>query len=254
MQRTGYTIPDNADEDLLISQVAYACTKPEVEGAGAPLLFHHALSSIVFKVNSGIYEDRNSDGGVDTDLRITKIEIVDARAQGNFSQQMSDWMGEQMNAPTDEQNPEKGWDVPANALLKTFTAYDKQKVGSEGQLLTDNFEFIHDMAIADERTQSLTNLLMLPQELKENVLLRVTFDMTHSDITYWLTDRVKTIPLNKCGVEEWLRGYRYCYYITLSLNKIVCSTEVDQWNDYETLENLENATIKDLNETVYELE
>ena len=55
LQLTGYTVPDNADEDLLVSQVAYSQTKPANPEDGAPLLFDHALSSILFQVKSGVY-------------------------------------------------------------------------------------------------------------------------------------------------------------------------------------------------------
>ena len=258
LQLSGYTIPDNADEDLLISKVAYQCTNPG-PGVGAPLLFEHALSSITFKVKSDIYGDRSNvdPQRVDTDLRITKIEILQVRAEGDFSQQMTSWNNEQMDAPA----VEKGWMVDESASTKDFTAYSAVKASTTGVVLTDQFQDCHDTEITDADTQWLTNLLLLPQQIKDDVILKVTYDMTHSNLAdingsaepVWITGQTKTIKLNECGVAEWLRGNRYCYYITLSLNKIQCSTEVVEWDSYETLENLEDASIKDLNETIYQL-
>ena len=96
LQLTGYTVPDEADEDLLVSQVAYTQTKPANPEEGAPLLFDHALSSIAFQVKSGIFGDRTSvdPERIDTDIRVVKIEVVDARARGDFSQQMTTWSNE----------------------------------------------------------------------------------------------------------------------------------------------------------------
>lgn len=253
LQLTGYETDGN--EDLLVSKVSYACTNPGA-GVGAPLLFDHALSSIAFKVNSDIYGDRTEDDPdrVDTDLRITKISVLGASFRGNFSQQMSDWDNEQMTSPSAAVDPEKGWTPDYNSTMN-YVAYSAQNASSTGVVLTDEFQFCHDMSVPDkyEETHSLTNLILLPQEISDDVVLEVTYDMTHSNMDGWITGRVKRVKLNECGVEEWLRGTRYCYYITLSLNKIKCSTEVVEWDSYETLENLEGATIKDLNEQDYTL-
>lgn len=255
LQLDDYVVPTKADEDLLISKVAYACTNPGA-GLGQELQFEHALTSIAFKVNSDIYGNRNNSDPdrIDTDLRVTEIRVLGASCRGDFSQQMSDWDNEQMTSPSAEVDPEKGW-TPDYTSTEDYVAYSAQNPSSTGVVLTDEFQFCHDMSVPVkyEQTHSLTNLILLPQEISDDVVLEVTYDMTHSNMTGWVTDQVKTVKLNECGVEEWLRGTRYCYYITLSLNKIKCSTEVVEWDSYETLENLEGATIKDLNEQDYTL-
>ena len=237
LQLTGYTVPDGADEDLLVSQIAYSQTKPANPEEGAPLLFNHALSSIAFQVKSGIYGDRTSVDPererIDTDIRVVKIEVVNARARGDFSQQMTTWNNEQM----DEAETEKGWTVAEDALVKTFTAYSKR-----GQILTDVYAPIHD--IDPEDGFNLTNLMLLPQIVKDNVILRVTYDVTNSQMAdingkeAWVEDRTVEVQLNECGILEWLRGHRYCYNLTISLDKIECTTDVSQWDDvYDTVSN-----------------
>lgn len=235
LQLNGYTITDKADEDLMVSQVLYSQGRPKSDDYAAPLVFDHALSSIAFQVKSGIYGDRTSvdPERIDTDIRVVKIEVVNARARGDFSQQMTTWNNEQM----DEAETEKGWTVAEDALVKTFTAYSKR-----GQILTDVYAPIHD--IDPEDGFNLTNLMLLPQIVKDNVILRVTYDVTNSQMAdingkeAWVEDRTVEVQLNECGILEWLRGHRYCYNLTISLDKIECTTDVSQWDDvYDSVSN-----------------
>lgn len=255
LQLTGYTVPNNADEDLLVSQVAYSQTKPANPEEGAPLIFDHVLSSLIFRIKSGIYGDRstNDPERLDTDLRIVKIEILKARATGDFSQQMTSWENEQMAAASTE----KGWIVADDAETKDFVAYDG--TATRGLLLTDQYTDLHDIAQADPG-YSLTNLILLPQVIKDDVILKVTFDMTHSELAeingldvLWLQDQVVKVPLNQCGIDEWLRGHRYVYNLTLSRGKIECSIDTLPWDEYETLEYLDGNMIHDLNEREFTL-
>ena len=242
-----YTVPDKADEDLLISDVAYGCTKPEVEDAGAPLMFHHVLSSVVFKVNSSIYGDRDNvdPNRVDTDLRVTKIEILQVRSRGILNVNM-------------RTNRKSCTTFEGATLKKDFTGYnsDPDKGTGTGTVLTDEFQFCHDMQIAPEKegTHSLTNLILLPQRLLDDVVLRVTYDMTTSTMSeangtneeVWIKDQVKTIKMNECGVTEWKVGTRYCYNISLGLNKIQCSAEVSDWITTEITTDVEDLSVRDV--------
>ena len=250
LQLTGYETEGN--EDLLVSKVSYACTNPGA-GFGAPILFEHALTSIAFKVNSDIFGNRDNEDPdrIDTDLRVTMIRVLGASFRGNFRQQMSDWDNDQMTSPSAAVNPEKGWTPDYNSTMH-YVAYSAQNPSSAGVVLTDEFQFCHDMAVPAqyEQTHALTNLILLPQEISDDVVLEVTYDMTHSNMDGWVTDQVKTVKLNECGVEEWLRGTRYCYYITLSLNKIKCSAGVVEWKPeateeiiYGTAENFDKESI-----------
>ena len=243
-----YTVPDKADEDLLISDVSYYRTKPEVEDAGDPLMFHHVLSSVVFKVNSAIYGNRDDvdPNRVDTDLRVTKIEILQARARGILNVNLR-----KKKKSCTTFNDEK-------TLKKDFTGYnsDPDKGTGAGTVLTDGFQFCHDMQIAPEKegTHSLTNLILLPQKLLDDVVLRVTYDMTTSTMSeangtneeVWIKDQVKTIKMNECGVSEWKVGTRYIYNISLGLNKIQCSAEVSEWTTTEVTTDVEDLDVEDV--------
>ena len=240
LQLTGYTVPAAADEDFLVSQVSYAQTDPGA-GVGAPIVFDHALSSIIFKVKSGIYGDRTTDDPdrIDTDLRVTKIELFGLNNTGNFDQAMTTWTGnEQMTSPSAAQNPEKGWSGQSGSV--TYTGYSSAVAGTVGLVLTDTPQFIHDRTLAvGDTDHELTNLILLPQVLSSNesAVLRVTYDMTHSNYAdingeteLWVPNQVAEIKLKDCGISEWLRGYRYTYNITLSLGKIQCDADVVGWD------------------------
>ena len=238
LQLAGYTVPLTADQDLLVSRVLYAQTNPGA-GVGAPIVFDHALSSIVFKVRSGIYGDRTLEDPdrIDTDLRVTKIELFGLKNKGNFDQAMTTWTGnEQMTSPSAAQNPEKGWSGQSGSA--DYTGYSSAVAGTVGLVLTDTPQLIHDKTLAvGDTDHELTNLILLPQVLSsnENAVLRVTSDMTHSDYAenngedgeLWVTGQVAEIALKDCGVLEWYRGYRYTYNITVLLNKIQCTASVD---------------------------
>lgn len=238
LQLAGYTVPLTADQDLLVSRVLYAQTNPGA-GVGAPIVFDHALSSIVFKVRSGIYGDRTLEDPdrIDTDLRVTKIELFGLKNKGNFDQAMTTWTGnEQMTSPSAAQNPEKGWSGQSGNA--DYIGYSSAVAGTVGLVLTDTPQLIHDKTLAvGDTDHELTNLILLPQVLSsnENAVLRVTYDMTHSDYAenngedgeLWVTGQVAEIALKDCGVLEWYRGYRYTYNITVLLNKIQCTASVD---------------------------
>lgn len=238
LQLAGYTVPPTADQDLLVSRVLYAQTN-QGAGIGAPIVFDHALTSIVFKVRSGIYGDRTLEDPdrIDTDLRVTKIELVGLKNKGNFDQAMTTWTdNEQMTSPSAAQNPEKGWSGQSGSA--DYTGYSSAVAGTVGLVLTDTPQLIHDKTLAvGDTDHELTNLILLPQVFSsnENAVLRVTYDMTHSDYAenngedgeLWVTGQVAEIALKDCGVLEWYRGYRYTYNITVLLNKIQCTASVD---------------------------
>ena len=250
-----YTVPDEADEDLMVSRAAIAQEKPLDQSIGSPLLFDHVLTSLMFNVRSGVYGDRSEPDPdperIDTDIRVTKVEVLGLYAKGNFSQLIADW-----NADLQTDVSTWRWFEYDNSVRKDYVAYDQtytplEPVGEPGQpavgdweagtLLTGEYQALHDRTLSPEEEDylSLTNLIVLPQTIPDDAVLRVTYDMTHStfagvngaDTPLWILDRVATKPLKECGVTSWNLGCRYTYNITIGLNKIECTTYMTDWPD-----------------------
>ena len=232
LKLTGYEVPLTADEDLLISRVIYSQRRPSDPESGTQIDFMHALSSVSFTIKSGIYGDRTQDDPtrVDTDLRVVKVEVLGAKSRGNFSQQMASWAGEQQGDAT----VEKGW-TANDTPLKNFTAYDKIAAGTDGMLLNDTLRPIHDKTVSGD-DYNITNLILLPQVISDDCILKITYDMTYTGLAdeggaFWVKNQVAQVKMKECGISEWLRGYRYNYSITLSRNKIECTSNVVPWDE-----------------------
>ena len=237
---THYNVPDAANEDLMVSRFVLSQTRPEVQEEAVPLLFDHVLASLTFNVRSGIYGDRTvaDPNRVDTDLRIKKIEVRGVYAEANFSQFMSPpWTDELVEGRSSWRWLDYNYDV-----VKDFTAFD----GTSSKL-TGDYQPIHDRVLStdEEEYLSLTNLMLLPQAIPADAFLRVTYDVTHSNLdeinggeNIWIEDLVTEVPLQDCGILMWNCGYRYTYNVTLYLDRIECTTDVEQWVDvYESVTN-----------------
>lgn len=247
-----YNVPDAANEDLMVSRFVLSQTRPNVQEEAVPLLFDHVLASLTFNVRSGIYGDRTvaDPNRVDTDLRIKKIEVRGVYAEANFSQFMGlpPWDDEKVEGSSSWRWLDYDYNV-----VKNFTAFN----GTSSKL-TGDYQPIHDRVLStdEEEYLSLTNLMLLPQDIEPSAVLRVTYDITHSNLdeinggeNVWVENLVKEVPLRDCGVLSWNCGHRYTYNLTLSLDRIECSTEVEEWytTDFGTgLENLEVGDVIEL--------
>ena len=117
--------------------------------------------------------------------------------------------------------------------------------------MTGDLQLIHDKTVDNEDTDSLalTHLIVLPQEIApasaapatDGVILKITYDLRNSNMAddTWITGQValrnlNLNPLANKGVTEWLRGYRYTYNVTLTLDEITFDPEVSAWTDYDT--------------------
>ena len=114
IQFTDYTVSDNADVDLLFSEITRNQKKDKIDTTdpyhGIQIAFNHALSSIRFKVNT----DENYEG---TTIKVQKIEILNAYSQGDFNQGLDDTN----DATTKEVATHNGWS--GHATEKTYTAF-----------------------------------------------------------------------------------------------------------------------------------
>lgn len=229
---THYNVPDAANEDLMVSRFVLSQTRPKVQEDAVPLLFDHVLASLTFNVRSGIFGDRTvaDSNRVDTDLRIKKIEVLGVYAEANFSQFMGlpPWDDELVEGRSSWRWLDYNYNV-----VKDFTAFN----GTSSKL-TGDYQPIHDRVLStdEEEYLSLTNLMLLPQAIPADAFLRVTYDLTHSNLdeinggeNIWVENLVAEVPLQDCGILMWNCGYRYTYNLTLCLDKIECTTNVQDW-------------------------
>ena len=213
-------------EDLLFSERVY--NKKAVDNnttypyAGVALDFKHALSSIVFKVKA--QADYST-----TQLTVKKIELLNVVNKGSFNQGLDDEDG----AVTDG---------PETQLWTLATAAENKKIYSvdlpAGGIILDetNVKYTHNGetdATAPVAGKRVTDLILLPQEL-DNCQLRVTFELLNDqmDQNRPLT-QVLVKDLATTTVDEWLRGSRYTYTISVALDEIYFEPTVTDWDDVD---------------------
>ena len=155
---TGFKVPDDPtyQYELLYSERSYNNSANQSgEYNGAPISFRHALSSVHFALKKD----------VDIDVKLKKIEVLGAKAMGDF------------NEHVDETNPIVYSSAPAwtNQSDPTdYVAYDsKTTTGIEFPQLTAEHVVGLSNTVADDEAHSL---LLLPQMLQgHNVKLKVTY-------------------------------------------------------------------------------
>lgn len=238
-----YAVNAAADEDLLVSQVAYNLQRPAAPSANdqanytgqVQVQFEHALASLVFKVKSGVYESNGA--GINTDLAVTKIEVIGVHNTGSFSQGFTTWAtGNQMIKPEiTAGDPASavvtdGWSAQAGTT--TYTAFTTSGSVPHKEL-TGVPQLVHDIdaATAD---YSVSNLIVLPQTIPADATLKITYDFRNDSMGagVWITGNTATAKLSTDYVPTWMRGYRYTYNVTLTLDEITFDPEVSAWVDY----------------------
>ena len=217
---TGYTVGPDANEDLLVSQISYNNTKPGATedhdtpaySDGAEIVFEHALSSIQFTVKTT--EDIV---GANYTLVVKKISILNAESKGNFAQVL-DATSNQMEPSTAAND---GW-TPQN-LPATYVAYED----ATGLTLTAAAQYTNAAAAQTENT---TDLILLPQVIGDNVQLEVQYTLKNASMGAAAAIlQTTTVDLAESTVDQWLRGKRYTYNITVKLDEITFDPEVSAW-------------------------
>ena len=212
----------SAQEDLLFSERVY--NKKAVDNnttypyAGVSLDFKHALSSIVFKVKA--QADYSS-----TQLKVTKIELLNIVNKGTFNQGLADTDGDLTEGPGTQL-----WTLATADTNKVTYSVD---LPAGGIILHEtNVKYTHNgttNATAASKGKKVTDLILLPQEL-DNCQLRVTFELLNDqmDQTKPLT-QVLVKNLMTATVGKWLRGSRYTYTISVALDEIYFEPTVTDW-------------------------
>lgn len=218
LQITGFTVPAVGEQyDLMYSDRAYNRTsstnqyptnKPEVSNGydGVDIVFHHALSSIIFKVGT----KENYSEGADIDFTIKSITIKNVYNAGNFNETLSDGNGSTTRTPA--------WTATGNA--------DAQYVA-----FTGNFAVPEDGATYTEPTGA-ADLILLPQSFEGNDAAVVEIAYTYETAASGEIAATETFILkNSTNAKTWEPNKRYTYRILFGLEKITFAPIVENWED-----------------------
>ena len=202
-----------AQYDLLFSERAYNQTKADMTTHadhywGVQLKFNHALSSILFTVRT------DKDYAADNfKINVTKIELKNVKWQGNFDQGLVDGNGRVTRANTEW----PGWTVDNNTTV--------DYIAFEGDQLLNTTE---------TRTKNITNannsnLILLPQYLSHDVMLYVEYTIYNNNTGISIPQNAELSIREYGNVQQWYRGNRYIYNITIGLDKIYFDPTVTEW-------------------------
>ena len=220
LQIEGFTVPAvGAQYDLMYSDRAYNRTSstnqyptddPDVSNGyeGVDIVFHHALSSIVFKV--GTAEDYST--GADIDFTIKSITIKNVYGAGDFNETLTD--GTTTRTPA--------WKATGNA--------DAQYVA-----FTGDFAVPEDGTTYTEPTlpdAEPTDLILLPQSFESNTAAVVEIAYTYETAASGEIAATETFILkNSTNAKTWEPNKRYTYRILFGLDKITFAPIVENWED-----------------------
>ncbi len=237
---TDYTVGAASDQvDLLFSERAYnkvavdQVTSAADPYAGVQINFKHALSSIMFKVKA-------ADVYAGTTLKVTKIEVLNAFSEADFSQGLADvnnaQTGQKVTIDGVETQTNAAWTGHLNQV--DYIAYSDangiELTSSEvDEVLTPDTYYTHNASKTP--ASKTTDLILLPQSL-EDVSIRVTYTLENADMDDAIT-QVATVSLAtgfKVGetvIDAWEIGKRYTYTISVGLGEIYFDPLVDDWSD-----------------------
>lgn len=216
LQIEGFTVPAvGAQYDLMYSDRAYNRTSSDKNYTGSQttnpydgvdIVFHHALSSIVFKV--GTAEDYST--GADIDFKIKSITIKNVYNAGNFNETLTDGSGSTARTPV--------WTTTGDANVE-YVAF------------TGDFAVPEDGATYTEPTGA-ADLILLPQSFEGNDAAVVEIAYTYETAASGEIAATETFILkNSTNAKTWEPNKRYTYRIIFGLDKITFAPIVENWED-----------------------
>lgn len=218
LQIEGFTVPAvGAQYDLMYSDRAYNRTesKNNYSGTqmtnpydGVDIVFHHALSSIVFKV--GTAEDYST--GADIDFTIKSIKIKNVYGAGDFNETLTD--GTTTRKPV--------WTATGDANAEYVAFSGDFAVPEDGTTFSEP-----TLEDADP-----TDLILLPQSFESNDAAVVEIAYTYETAASGEIAATETFILkNSTNATAWEPNMRYTYRILFGLNKITFAPIVENWED-----------------------
>lgn len=214
----------NGNRDMLYSELMKNKTGADTPGAnlynGVDILFHHALSSIKFKVCLSTELKDN------TVITLKSIKLQHVHVNGEFS-----WDMVAKNDVTGEPHHLPKWTNTNTNQMFLITSDD----GAD-QVLTDTPTFV----------ENAKPCIMMPQTLAHggtdgNVEAIISYTITNKDnsgkvlsvITQTRTVDLSTLNYGTEQGVEWLPGKRYIYTVNAGLNRITFAPVVENWKDQE---------------------
>lgn len=215
LQIAGFTVPAIGDQyDLMYSDRAYNRTSSDNNYSGSAtntydgvdIVFHHALSSIVFKVGT----KENYSTGADIDFKIKSITIKNVYNAGTFNEALTDSNGSTTRTPVWTATGE------ANANYVAFTG---------------DFAVPEDGTTYTEPTNA-ADLILLPQSFESNTAAVVEIVYTYETAASGAIEATETFNLNSTtNAMAWEPNKRYTYRIIFGLEKITFAPIVENWED-----------------------
>lgn len=203
-----------AQYDLMYSDRAYNRTSSTNQYVGNPytgvdIVFHHALSSIVFKV--GTDADYTN---ADNTFKIKSITIKNVANAGNFNEGLNDGN----NSIT--RNPQ--WTVTGTANNNYVAFSGDYTVPNDGETLEE----------PANTPAEPTDLILLPQSFESNNNAIVEIVYTYGTEASDEIENTETFQLNHAtNVQAWEPNKRYTYNIIFGLDKIYFAPVVEAWDD-----------------------
>ncbi len=214
----GYTTPAvSAQYDLMYSDRTYnrttsddsATTEGEDEGEnykGVDIKFNHALSSIVFKVQTA------ADYSAGATITLKNVTLNNINSHGNFLE-----------------NVTEGTSYPSKPTWSYSTPVDYSPI-----VQTDDNPFTQVLTNSAATITNAYPLLMIPQKLDN---AKVTVNYTIKSATGEAIDQTQYIDLSSVDHDladddvfaEWILGKRYVYTIKIGLKEIFFDPYVTEW-------------------------
>lgn len=213
---TGFGVTNVLDDqvDLLYSTRAY--DKTSSKGTtndrydGVDIVFNHALSVVQFTARTA--EDYSST----TEIKVTKIQIVDALTNATFKQNVNnitktdapEWSGHTTNA--------------------TFTSLDTSEATAVALSTTPEVRGVSMIVLPQDFTASTKLYVEYYIKTGSSAPIKQTFEIALNDSGFSYTEAGTPVT-----VTGWEIGKRYTYNLSIGLDKIYFAPSVTDWKNVD---------------------
>ena len=196
LQIKGFVTEPNANDqyDLMYSDRVIDRNKNNNGSSAVPLVFHHALSSIVFSTEK---EDES-----------VNYEITSVKLHGKFIQKAD--FNQNIVEATNMLSGAAKWENPAEVAEADFTP----TISSTGK--------VDVTTVPTQFTQKESALLLIPQTVPADAAITVNYNKITNGITMENTATINLKDFAQEGgntINEWEMGKRYIYRIAFGQNK-----------------------------------